>query len=259
MRIRLATLLVIVLAVGGSLAAAENPFAGTWKLNPAKSKLTGDTMKFEKTASGAIRNSASGVSYTFNVDGKEYTGPFGEAIVWKQIDDSTWQTTYTQKGILLSTDTTKLSPDGRTMTIVSRGTKPSGEKFEDTTVYERIAGDKGLLGRWRDKQVKIGSPETLEIRPSGQDGLGFTSLGYKWTCDAQFDGKDHPVTGPTIPAGITVVLKHAGPRSFELLMKKSGKPLFRETYTASEDGRTLTVAGSAVAVNEPYTEVFERQ
>jgi len=259
MKIRLATVLAVVLALGGGLAAAENPFAGTWKLNPAKSKLTGDTMKFEKTASGAIRWSGSGVSYTFKVDGKEYTGPFGEAVAWKQIDDTSWQTTSTQKGILLSTDTSKLSPDGKTMTVVSKGTKPSGETFQDTVVYQRISGDKGLLGRWRDKQVKLSAPATLEITPSGQDGLLVKSVGYKWTSDAKFDGKDYPVTGPTVPAGVTVVLKHTGLRSFELLMKQSGKPLFRETYKVSQDGRTLTVAGSAVAVNEPYTEVFERQ
>jgi len=259
MRIRVATLLVLVWALGGSLAAAENPFAGTWKLDPAKSQLTGDTMKFEKTESGAIRCSASGLAYTFNVDGKEYTGPFGEAIVWKQIDDHTWETTTKQKGILLSTDTSKLSADGKTMTVVSKGTKLNGETFQDTTVYDRISGDQGLLGGWRDKEVKVSSPWTLEIKPSGEDGLQFTSVGYKWTCAAQFDGKDYPVTGPTIPAGITVVLKHTGPGAFELLTKKSGQPLVRETYTVSQDGRTLTVAGSAVAVNEPYTEVFERQ
>jgi len=251
--------LVFVLAFGGGLAAAENPFAGTWKLNPAKSKLTGDTVKFEKTASGAIRSSASGVSYTFNVDGKEYTGPFGEAIVWKQIDDRTWETTYKRKGILLSTDTSKLSADGKTMTVVSKGTKPSGETFQDTVVYERISGEKGLLGGWRDKEVKISSPDTLEIKPSGQDGLVFTFVGYKETCEAKFDGKDYGVTGPTVPAGITVTLKHTGPRSFEMLTKKNGKPLFQETFTVSQDGRTLTNTGSAVAVNEPYTEVFERQ
>jgi hypothetical protein len=248
-----------MLAFAGGLAAAESPFAGTWKMNPAKSKLTGDTMKFEKTPSGKIRSSASGVSYTFNVDGKEYTGPFGEAIVWKQIDDSTWETTYTQKGILLSTDTTKLSPDGKTLTVVSKGTKPDGETFQDTTVYERIAGEKGLLGRWRDKEVKVSAPETLEIKPFGPNGLLMTSLGYKWTFEAKFDGKDYPVTGPTVPAGLTGVLRHIGSHSLHLVVKKSGKALFRETYTVSRDGRTLTIVGTPVAVDEPYSEVFERQ
>jgi hypothetical protein len=259
MRISTGAVWALVLAFAGGLAAAENPFAGTWKLNPAKSKLTGNTMKFEKTASGAIRFSASGFSYTFNVDGKEYTGPFGRVIVWKQIDDRTWETTYKHKGILLTTQTSKLSPDGKTLTVVSKGTKPNGETFQDTTVYERIAGEKGLLGGWRDKEVKISSPTIVEIKPSGQDGLMFTSVGYKWTCDAKFDGKDYPLTGPTVPAGLTMVLKRTGARSFERVRKQNGKPLFRDTFTVSQDGRTLTVVGSALAVNEPYSEVFERQ
>jgi hypothetical protein len=259
MSIRLATVLLAVLAVGGSLAAVESPFAGTWKFNPAKSKLTGDTMKFEKTPSGQIHWTGSGLAYTFKVDGKEYKGPFGEAVVWKQIDDTTWQTTYTEKGSLISTDTAKLSADGKTMTVVSKGTKPNGEAFEDTTVYERIAGDKGLLGGWRDKQVKVSSPGTIEFKPSGKDGLLFKSLDYNSTCDAQFDGKDYPCTGPTVPPGITLVLKRTGRRSFEAITKKDGKPLVRETDTVSQDGRTLTVKGSAIAVNEPYTQVFDRQ
>ena len=259
MRIKILAVCVFVFAFAGGLAAAENPFAGTWKLNPAKSKFTGDTMKFEKTPSGAIRVSGSGMTYTFKVDGKEYTGPMGEAVAWKQIDDHTWETTGKQRGILLGTDTTKLSPDGKTMTVVSKGTKPNGETFQDTTIYERISGDQGLLGGWRDKEVKISSPGTLVIKPSGQDGLVFTSLGNKWTCEAKFDGKDYPVTGPTIPAGITMVLKRTGPRSFDSADKQNGKPLSRTTWTASQDGRTLTGVGTPVAVNEPFTAVYERQ
>lgn len=259
MRIRLATALALVLVLAGSLAAAENPFAGTWKFNPAKSKLTGDTMKFVKTESGAIRWSGSGLSYTFKMDGKEYKGPFDELVVWKQINDTTWQNTVTEKGTLLSTDTSKLSEDGKTLTVVSKGTKPSGEAFEDTTVYERISGEKGLFGGWKNKQVKVSAPTTIEIASSGKDGLLFKSVDYKWTVDAQFDGKDYPATGPTMPEHVMLTLKHTGPRSFEMVMKQNGKVLFRESYRVSQDGRTLTVAGSPIAVNEPYTEVYEKQ
>jgi hypothetical protein len=44
-----------------------------------------------------------------------------------------------------------------------------------------------------------------------------------------------------------------------MVMKQNGKPLYRDSYRASQDGRTLTVAGSSIAVNEPYTEVYEKQ
>lgn len=61
------------------------------------------------------------------------------------------------------------------------------------------------------------------------------------------------------PAIAQYKLKHTGPRSFEILFKPKGKADFRDAYTVSQDGRTLTVTGSAVAVNEPSTEIFERQ
>ncbi len=259
MRTRIRNVCLLVLAIASGLAAAENPFAGTWKLNPAKSKFTGATMKFERTSSGTIRFSGSGMSHTFNVDGKEYPGPVGDLIAWKQVDDHTWETTYKLNGNLVSTDTSKLSPEGKTMTIVSTGTKPNGESFQDTTVYVRMSGDSGLFGSWRSKEVKISSPETLELTPSGDEGLALTVVDYKATCNANFDGKGYPATGPTVPAGLTLALKHSGPRSFELLTKQNGKPLYKSTYTVSQDGHTMTEVGSPVAVNEPFTAVYERQ
>ena len=214
MRIKMLAVCVLVFAFAGGLTAAENPFAGTWKLNPAKSKLTGDTMKFEKTASGTIRISFSGLSYTFNVDGKEYTGPFGEAVAWKQVDDSTWETTNKQKGILLSTDTTKLSSDGKTMTVVSKGTKPNGEAFQNTIVYERISGDKGLLDSWRDKEVKAISPVTYRNPQSQEDEPG---------AEVFLEGTSEPLGWisrehlPLVTSELTGVLVSGGPYTLKVL------------------------------------------
>ena len=56
-----------------------------------------------------------------------------------------------------------------------------------------------------------------------------------------------------------LTFKHTGPRAFERVVKQNGKALFRESYRVSQDGRPLTVAGSAIAVNEPCTEVYEKQ
>ncbi len=241
------------------LAAAENPFAGTWKLNPAKSKFTGTTMKFERTSSGEIRWSGEGQTYTFKVDGKEYPGPFGFSVAWKQVDDHNWETTNKIKGTLVSTGTSKLSPDGKTMTITSRGTRPNGESFEDTSVYERTSGESGLLGAWKSKEVKISAPGTMKITPAGDDGINWEFVEFKATCNVKFDGEDYPCTGPTLPAGLTLALKRAGPRSFEYTEKQNGKPLFTGRSTVSEDGRTLTDNGRPVTVNEPTTAVYERQ
>ena len=260
MRTRIGIALVLLLVLVGVITAAENPFPGTWKLNLSKSKVTGDTMTFEKTASGAIRYTASGVSYTFKVDGTEYKGAFADDLVaWKQIDDHTWEDTFKRRGRLESTETTKLSADGKTMTVVSRGTKTNGEKWEATTVYERLTGDKGLIGKWRDKEAKmnVGSPSILVIKASGADGLMFT-IGST-SGDLKFDGKDYPIMGAGVATGTTLALKRTGPRSLDVVTKSGGKPYSRETYTVSQDGSIMTVKGSSVAVNEPYTVIYERQ
>lgn len=259
MQSRIAAPCLITLLITTGLAAAENPFAGTWKLNPAKSKFTGTTMKFERTSSGEIRWSGEGQTYTFKADGKEYPGPFGYLVAWKQIDEHTWETTNKLKGQLVSTGTSKLSPDAKTMTVTSRGTKPNGESFEDTSVYERTSGESGLLGTWKNKEVKISAPETMKITPAGDDGITWEFVDFKMTCNAKFDGKDYPWTGPTLPEGFTGVLKRTGPRSFGYTIKQNAKAAFTGKYTVSEDGRTLTEVGRPVAVNEPITAVYERQ
>jgi hypothetical protein len=246
--------LVFVLALAGSLAAAENPFVGIWKENVAKSKLTGDTIQFEKTASGAIRLSGSGMSFTFQMDGKDYPRPLGGTEAWKQIDDHTWQ--ITDKGPVQETSTLKLSPDGQTLTSVIQGKRSSGEASQSTHVRQRVTGDKGLLGAWKSVQAKSSLPDTLEIKPAGADGLLITYVGQNLTCEAKFDGKYYPVKGRT---GLTIALKRTGPRSFEWLTRENDKPLFRETVTVSQDGHTLTDAGSPVSTNEPFSEVFDRQ
>ena len=64
---------ILIAAVLGSASfalAAETPFAGTWKLNLDKSKLTGDTVKFS-SAAGGMRMTGGGESYEFKDDGSE--------------------------------------------------------------------------------------------------------------------------------------------------------------------------------------------
>ncbi len=254
MKVGLRVLVVLVCAFTASFAADENPFVGTWKLNPSRSGPPGDIAKFEKTASGAIRWSGAGLSYTFKMDGKDYLAPYGALVVWKQIDDRTWECNY-RIGDQKETRTVRLSPDGQTLTTVTAGTQSNGESFRNTVIRKRISGDKGLLGEWKDVRSESSNPITLEVKPSEQDGLVLTYVGRS-SCDAKFDGKDYPVKGPT---GMTIALKRSGPRSFVMLTKQNGKPLARDTITVSQDGRTLTIVGKAPARNQSYTEVFDRQ
>ena len=245
-------------SVAGILTAADNPFIGTWKLNPAKSKFTGESMSFEKTADG-MRFSAAGESYALKMDGADTAALFGYTAAWKQVSDHGWETANKLNGKLLSTDYLTLSGDGKTLTIVSKGTKPDGTPFADTTVHQRESGKEGLAGKWRNKGVKISSPNTIQCGALDGEGLTCKSPDYGSSWGGRFDEKDFAVTGPTVPPGATGTMKRLGPRSIEMTEKINGKAIFRMTWTVSADGKTMTSTGSPVAVNEPTTAVFDRQ
>src|SRR3954468_3832257 len=86
------------MAVAGPAAAQEPTFAGTWKLNMAKSQLTGQTVKFEKKPDGLITFDSQGFKYDFSLDGKEHPTPDGGTSAWKEVNPTTWDATQRANG-----------------------------------------------------------------------------------------------------------------------------------------------------------------
>ena len=68
---------MVVLAAAASLAAADLPYAGKWKINLAKSDFGETTITIAQTGSGQMQYTADGMSYTFRIDGKDYPSLFG--------------------------------------------------------------------------------------------------------------------------------------------------------------------------------------
>ncbi len=245
------------------LMAADNPFAGTWKLDMSKSDLSGETIKFQKAKPNLIRFTGGGESYTFTTDGKPHPGLFGRIVSVKQIDVHTWERTTEFNGKVLSQTTLAVSPEGNTLTETAKGTRPDGSSFEEIEVYERVDEGSGLLGlmlgAWKSKSVKENSSTFLEFADNGADGIAFILKQIKGECRLKFDGRDYPAMGPTVPAGLTLAAKKTGDRSFEMTEKIKGKPIYKGAYTVSDDGKTLTATGSPVGVSEPTKAVYDRQ
>lgn len=244
--------------LAAAVFAADPPYAGTWKLNPAKSDFGQTTVSYEEMAGGRMKVTADGQSYTFKPDGKEYPTPWGNVAAWKAVGPSTWEVTSKVNDKVVGTATLKLAADGKTLAVDSRSIKATGETSDDSAVYERQAGGPGLAGKWKTKNVKIGSPGTLEIAASGAEGVTLTFVEEKGSCSAKFDGKDHPATGPIWPAGWTCAAAKSGATALDVTWKKDGKVMFKETFTPSADGKTLTDVGAATAA-EKVTAVYDRQ
>lgn len=252
------TIWLFVTLATAATAAAQNPFAGTWKLNQEKSQLAGDTMKFGPAAGDSIELTAGGVTYSFRVDGQNYAMPSGYLAIWRQTSPTSWTTEYRKTdGKLLSSDTWKLSGD-KNLSVTTSGVKADGDLYTDTAEYERTAGTSGLLGAWKSTQVKLSSPDEFSIQVSGLDALILKVPAMKITCEAHFDGKEVAVEGPDLPPGLRVAFSRTGPYSFRLVQKLNGNEVSSSVYTVSDDGRTMTEVGGAPG-DPPATRVWEKQ
>jgi hypothetical protein len=240
-------------------AFAQSPLIGKWKFNPQKSQLTGDVIRFSSTPDGSMEYTAEGRSYTFKTDGKEYTTPTDAKVTWKKVDDHTWQSAAERNGTALGTRTWTVSPDGNTLTVEDKGTTPSGQPFDDTSIYTRDGSGTGLEGSWKGTKADVNEAVIMDIAPSGSDGVKWSFPSMKATADVKTDGKDYPAQGPTVPAGLTLALTSTGPRSFRMVEKMKGTPLSYTDYTVSEDGSTLTDVSTPAKTHEPITEVWDKQ
>lgn len=253
--------LILILVVTGAtvLLAADPPYVGKWKLNPAKSDFGETTVTYEQMAGGEMKVTGDGQSYTFRTDGKDYPTPWGITVAWKAVNANTWENTTKSNGKVTSSATLKLAADGKTLTVDAKAIKATGETSNDSIVYQRLSGASGLAGKWKTKNVKVGSPGTVTINPSGTDGLTLTYVEEKGSCTAKFDGKDYPATGPIWPSGWTCVIAKNGASALDVSWKKDGKVMYRDTFTASADGKTLTDLGGAPATVEKVKAVYDRQ
>jgi hypothetical protein len=252
--------LAIFLGVVAVTARAQTPFAGAWKLNQEKSQLAGDTMKFGPAQGNSMEMAAGGVTYSFRTDGSNYAMPTGNIAIWRQTGPDSWTTEYRNaSGKLLSSDSWKLSADGKALTVVSSGVRASGDLYTDTVDYVRTDGTgESLLGSWKSNSVKLGSPSNLVIEESGLDSLTFKIPASKVSCRAQLDGKDAGCEGPDVPTGLRIALTRTGPYTMKVVQNLNGKTVSSAVYTVANDGKTMTAVGGTPG-DPPTTMIWEKQ
>lgn len=237
------------------LPAADALYVGKWKLNLAKSDLTGETLSIEKTGSG-MRFVKGVVSYTFSLDGREYPMPNGGFAEWKALDSKNWKVTNRMNGRVSARY--KLSLKGDTMNALATIQRVDGGTVVQKSTLTRISGGPGFIGKWESTEVEP-AETTLELVANGAYEITLTRPEGDFTCSANFDGKDFAPTGRLAGSKTTFVFKKTGPLSFEMLEKTNGKATYVDTFTVSADGKTLTDYGTSIGVKEPIKAVYDRQ
>ena len=215
-------------------------FVGTWKVNASKSDISGDKLAIKRLANDEMQLDTAGMSYKFKVDGKPYEAFFTAMAAWKQVDKNTWQVENTGGGKLLWTDTLVVSPDGKTLTMKSKGVRPNGQSFEDTQTYARGSGE-GLVGDWQGKSFNVESVAIIKFDANGADGLTLSMPGIDASVQAKFDKQDYPVKGPLIAPQYTATLTKVDERTIRYDEKQAGKPSFVRGFQVSGDGKTMTM------------------
>jgi hypothetical protein len=146
---------VVALAVLASVAIAQtDPAVGTWKLNTAKSKYDpGPVPKSNTISITAAPNGIhvvakgedaagkpTGIDYTATFDGKDAAvkgAPAYDAVSLKRIDANTTEQIRKKEGKTVQTMTRKVSADGKTMTVTTRGKDESGRTINTVAVYDK--------------------------------------------------------------------------------------------------------------------------
>jgi hypothetical protein len=248
--------MILFLFGAASIAAAADPnFAGTWKLNLAKSQLSGTVYTFEKTPSGLMHYTGGGFDADFDFSGKEHTMPSGIALAGKELSPTSWEFTFSMKGKTLSKS--KVTLDKDSLAWVSDSAGADGKTVRQMSRDTRVSGGPGLVGTWKSGDLK-GAATTLKITMSGANDITVEFPESQSAAKGSFDGKDYPVIQGGQATTFTNSFSRRG-AALEITTKLSGKPFGTDLYKVSTDGKTLTDDYTATATNEKTKGVFDRQ
>ena len=227
---------------GGAAYAADSPWNGTWKLDPAKSHFTGQTFSYSERPNGMLHyEDGSTASYDFGLDGKEYKSWADRTVSWTPAGRNAWDTVTRAAGKVLSKGHVTLSEDGKTLAMSASGTQPNGQEFHEEDVFSRVSGTDGLAGTWRTAKVtNPGGPQTFIITSPAPGVLHYEIPDYKVSVDYSADDKDFAIAGPTVPLGSTISWKRLGPTKIRYTWKINGKTDNVGVQAIARDGRSFT-------------------
>jgi hypothetical protein len=148
------TILLLTLGVAVNLFGADDPFAGTWKLNVAKSKYNPGPGPESATTIVRVENGTHSVNTRATVEGGKViemsfaaktdgtpapiTGsPTADMVYVRKINNHTLISETTKAGIPVGRSRIAVSQDGKVLTSTGSSLDQKGVKIKFTAVYER--------------------------------------------------------------------------------------------------------------------------
>jgi hypothetical protein len=113
MRLKRAAVAALALTLASSVYA-DNPFIGKWKIDEAKSHLTGATDSIAASGPNTWSFQDGAFPWKVRADGTDQPTAFGTTAM-KVVNATTWEFTYKSNGKTTGTETWVLSADGQSM------------------------------------------------------------------------------------------------------------------------------------------------
>jgi hypothetical protein len=243
------------------LAAASDPFVGTWVYNADRSPKPTITYGIKDLGGDRYAlTGSSGETTQIKADGVAIKSPSGATVSFKKLDDHTWQMERVDSRTMKRTYT--VSADDKRLQLVDVFTATDGGKETTTTVYARTSPGKSLYGEWKSVSLEdkvSGPPEKLIIEPYGKDGLSLISTSNKRRTDMQFDGKQYFEIAPDGTKGDSASGRRINDHVIQMQGQVNGKPDSINEFKVSDDGKTLTLVSKSIKTSTTFTSVWDKE
>ena len=253
-------LLIVICIITGTSWAADDPFAGKWKLDSSQSELPADTMKVKLVGANKYTFIFSEPNAeTVAVDGTDQPGIFGTTFSVTEQGPRVWKVVRKSKGRTLLIAIWTLSEDGGTLHDSYTEYRPDGSPFTVDYLYLRKAGDSGFAGTWQSTSEVFVSPYEIQIQPYQGDGFSLIDPVAGVDKSLKFDGTDYPNSGASASPGMLSSGRRLSDRRLELTDKLMGKLQSTDDFQLSPDLQTMTETQHLANQGKPIILVFKRE
>jgi hypothetical protein len=231
-----------------SLGLAQSAFVGTWKADIKNNIQLPKKPSVYLLAGGVYHCKTCAPPWSVPADGRDHkvTGhPYFDTAAIKVVDDNTIQETDKKAGKTVTTVTSKVAADGKTLDYdLSDSSASSGApvavKGESARVTNGPTGSHTISGSWRATKLESVSDNGL-LTTWALDGSTLkmtTPTGQSYS--APLDGTEAPFTGD--PGQTSISMKKVNDHTLDEIDKRDGKVIGSAHLTVSADGKTMTVA-----------------
>lgn len=246
------------LLLASTPARSQSAFDGTWKIDMSKVAFPQKPDVF--TLQNGMYNCKSCTpAYTIKADGTDQpvTGhPYFDTVAIKAVNDHQIQETDKKAGKVVTTSTSTVSPDGKTLNFEftdssdTNGKAPVRGKGEATLVAKGPAGSHAISGSWRTTHFESLSDNGImwTYKTKGDELTMTNPTGQTYT--AKINGPDAPMMGD--PGVTSVSVKKMGNTLTET-DKRNGKVVGILKLTVEPGGKTAKASFTDALQNRTTT------